>query len=323
MSVHTHSANAEVRPGPSNTRQVEESFVADIRRRFRKLRGLVRQTVSYENDALGLSANADPRERFDFESRETLTLAFIRWLRNAIQEEVLEPASPVDVQEGRHWITQYIRKSYLNGVNQATGLLLQQGVSIDNIPDSDIPTRPIHAQTLRDLYQRTYGNLQDISEDAVPQIREVLTTGFSEGVGPKEMARRLTKELRNIQKTRAEALARTETINAHAQSAIRTYEQAGVNVVSHVRWDSASDDRVCPFCDRLDGVAITLDEAKTEAVSWAVEPDWKPQTWRLAPPAHPQCRCVLKPAVGAAELKTPLSERIRDEFDRATVLSGS
>jgi len=95
MSVHTHSANAEVRPGPSNTRQVEESFVADIRRRFRKLRGLVRQTVSYENDALGLSANADPRERFDFESRETLTLAFIRWLRNAVKEEVLEPASPV------------------------------------------------------------------------------------------------------------------------------------------------------------------------------------------------------------------------------------
>lgn len=314
------TTNAEKRPGPNNARNVEQAFVAEIQRRFRKLRGLVRATVSYENDALNLSTNADPRERFSFESRQELTFKFVQWLRDTINDELLEPVSPVGAQEGQHWTSQFIRQAYIQGVNQGTGLLLQQGVSIDNIPDDEIPTRPIHAQTLRDLYQRVYSNLESITDDMVPQVRETLTEGFAEGHNPRKMARELTSEIRDLQRNRAETLARTETINSHAQASLRQYRQAGVNVVNHVKWNTANDDRVCPFCETLEGVAISLDEAENAAVSWSEQPDWKNQTWRLAPPAHPQCRCVMRPAVGADELTTPLSERIQEKFSRATVL---
>jgi len=128
------------------------------------------------------------------------------------------------------------------------------------------------------------------------------------------MATELTSELRDLQKSRAETIARSETMNAHSSAAIRQYEEAGATVVSHSRWDAANDARTCPFCDRLDGVEITLDEAKSGVVNWAVEESWTPQPWRLKPPAHPNCRCVLKPVIGGDEPQTPLSERIRDEF---------
>jgi SPP1 gp7 family putative phage head morphogenesis protein len=315
MSTHTHKLTAN-RTGPNNAGQVEDGFVNEIRRRFRTLRGLIRRTVGYENDALNLSSNADEREAFDFPSRTGKREAFMVWLRDAIQDEILEPINPINVEDGQHWTAQYIREAFVRGVNQSTGLLFQQGVSIENIPDENITQRPIFARTLRNLYQRTYSNLKSVTDDMAPQVRETLTEGFAEGHNPKRMARELTKEVRNIQKPRAETLARSETINAHSSAALDNYERAGVNTVSHVRWSAADDPRTCPFCRRLDGTNLTLDEMRTGSVQW------RGQIWRLQPPAHPNGRCVPKPTIGADRLTSTLQERLDENFTGLTVLSG-
>lgn len=319
MSCYTHNTTANARQapnGPNNAHGIEQDFVDEIKQRFRRLRGLIRRTVGYKNDALALSSNADEREAFDFPTDQTKIAAFIRWLKNAVREEILEPANPSDVEAGQHWTLVYIREAFRAGVNQSTGLLFQQGASVENIPNDGILSRPFFQRDLQDLYTRTYSNLESITEDIAPVVRETLTEGFARGWNPKKMARELTSEVRSIERTRAETLARSETINAHSSATLRNYERAGVDVVGHATWKDASDTDVCAFCRRLDGVALSLEEARTGAV------EWRGQVYRLQPPAHPNGRCTLLPSVGADPPTSSLSERLDASFEGVTVLPG-
>lgn len=313
---HAHNKSTAVhtnRQTQTNVDHIEQRFVNEVERRFRNLRGLIRRTVGYKNDALRLGPNksdrstpfenADERERFDFPTRAGITRAFLQWLRDAIQEEILEPVGVDDIENGKHWTATYIRSAYINGVNQAVGLLLQQGVGIENLPNDEITQRPIHAKSLKDLFQRTYGNLESITEDMVPVVRETLTEGYAKGWNPRKMANRLTNEIRDIQHVRAETLARTETINAHSTAMLDTYDRGGVDVVIH-RWSAADDDRTCAFCNRLDGNLLTTDEVRGDVVGF------RGQVYRLQPPAHPNGRCVLMPQVGADPPDTPFEERV-------------
>jgi SPP1 gp7 family putative phage head morphogenesis protein len=283
-----------------------------MRRRWRRVRGLIRRTVGYENDALGLRANAEEREAFDFPTDRGKVEQFVRWLREVLRDEVLEPLPTEDVREGRHWTSPYIRSAVRRGANQATGLLFQQGASVENIPDDELLTRPIYERTLRQLYTRAFENLQSVTEEAAPQVRETLTQGLAEGWNPREMARELTTEARTIQRTQAETLARTETIHAHSESTLTTYERAGVDVVSHGEWQATQDDDTCAFCRRLSGAALTMDEMRSGAV------EWRGQVYRLSPPSHPNGRCVILPSVGGEAPTSPLAERVP-----GTVLSGA
>ena len=321
MSTQHHkssgwSQNLTQETDPTHTLEVRQNFLREIRSRFNTVRGLIRQTVGYENDAFNLSTNQEPTERYDFPTDKEKTDAFINDLRTWIREEILEPVSFVDKREGNHWTSRFVLAAYLQGHNQAVGLLQQEGVSITPKDANELLRRPTDLNALRDLYTRTYENLNDITEDMADEIRTELTRGFAEGENPRKIADRLTKKVRDIQHTRAETLARTEVINSHAQSQLNTYESVGVDVVGHSYWKDADDSRVCPFCSRLDGTPIKLSEARSATVDWAVEEGWQPQTWRLIPPAHPQCRCTLIPAVGAdpTELAS-LEDRMQEAFD--------
>jgi SPP1 gp7 family putative phage head morphogenesis protein len=308
MAATTPTAN---RQGRATSTVVEEQFLKEVRRRFRRVRGLVRRTVGYENDAFGLRANADEREAFDFPTDRGKLEQFVRWLRQALRDEVLEPIDRDAVPEGEHWTAAYIRSAVVRGVNQSTGLLFQEGASVENIPNEEIVRRPIFAQTLRDLYTRVYENLESVTEEAAPQVRETVTEGFAKGWNPKKMARELTSEIRTIQRTRAETLARTETIEAHSEATLRNYERAGVNTVSHGEW-SIGGANICPFCRRLNGAELTLEEMATGAV------EWRGQVYRLKPPAHPNGKCVILPAIGGSPPTSPLADRVP-----GTVLSGA
>jgi SPP1 gp7 family putative phage head morphogenesis protein len=300
------TANATASGDPTNTRQFREAFIDELRRRLERMRDLVRRTVGTENDALSLSANADPAEAFEFDSDAGRIEQFYRWFRQAIRDEVLEPVTRPE--DGAHWTAEFVRRAYLIGWNQATGRLFQQGASIDNPDDEDVLNLPIPQAQLRQLYTRTFENLEGITTDAADRLREELTVGLDRGENPRKIARRLTGELDSITRTRTDVLARTEIINSHSTAALDRYEDAGVDVVSHGEWTTAGDDRVCPICEALEGRAFTIAEMRDtsfemEGVSFAV---------RLRPPAHPNGRCTILPAVGADPPATPLQDRLPD-----------
>ncbi len=288
---------------PTNTEQIRERFIREVRRRFKRLRGRVREAVGYEDDVLHLSegsrlADADDVERFPTDSGKTR--AFIKWLREKLDADILEPATRKEVQNGEHWTAPYIRAATGRAWQNATDRLQEKGVSVSEEAIEDVFRAGVPRRQLRKLYTRVYENLESVTTEAAPQVREILTQSLAEGVNPREAARRLTKEIRTIQHTRAEVLARTETIRSYSEMTVTRYEQAGVETVQHGEWTDSSDSRVCPICERLDGREIPIGDVREETFTFEPDddqPDHLGGEYPLLPPAHPNGRCTLLPII--------------------------
>lgn len=304
------SANAR---DPSNTKGLRVDLLKEIRRRSTALKTRIRQKIGYENDALHLMEDApgglltsNEKDRFEFTTRQELIRKFVRWLRARINDEILEPATTQEVRGGEHWLARYIRPAAGRGYKTATGRLMQKGVSVENRDLAVVFNLPVHRRQLQQLYTRAYGNLTDITDDLADEIRDELTQGLADGDNPRDMARRLNERVSTIQKTRAETLARTEIIHSHTQEAITRYRDAGDDIgLRHTGRMTARDLDVCAFCRRTSDAVYTLDEFQSTVVLF------RGQTYRLAPPSHPNGRCSPVPEIGVdAGSLSPLSERV-------------
>lgn len=110
-------------------------------------------------------------------------------------------------------------------------------------------------------------------------------------VAERQRDRYATKLLR----VRAENIARTEAIKSANMGQQLLWEQAAAeglldpDAMRRV-WIATPDGRVCPRCESLDGVTVTLFGEFTEAEETA--PKSGPVT-TLTPALHPSCRCAL------------------------------
>jgi len=326
--AHAHARNTSLRNDPSKTLPIRRQFVRDIAQRFRNIRGVVRTTVGYENDAFGLTANEnplDPIEAYDFPTDGAKINAFVEDLKRWIRNHVIAPPPPgvmsqlrsastvaelqAAIEDFDHWTKDYITRAYIKSSNVAGGRLMQEGVSTSNLGRDALLETRTSLRTLAKLYARTFENLRNIGDEAAETLRQELTKGFARGENPKKIANRLTDELRDLQKTRAETLARTEVMNAAGDAALDRYEREGVELVGHGEWLTAMDADVCPFCRRLSGEIFRIDEFRaTRAVQF------RGQVFRLDFPAHPNGRCHPTPVIGDPGDLTPLSERVPGEL---------
>lgn len=304
---------------PNNVYPIEEAFIKEVLSRFENVRGVVRRTVGYENDALQLSqdaqrptdsrelfSNADPREIFDFPTTAGKKREFIRQLKEWLLEEVLEITDPVAIKDGQHWTAEYIRNAYVQGIQTAQGRLMQEGLSLTPSSADEILGRPVNIQALQSLYTRAFENLRGITDDMADDVRTTLSRGFVEGWHPRKMADELTSEMRDMERTRAVTLARTETINAATNAQLNEYEDFGVEGVAHVGRMDAGDERVCPFCRGIDDVLFTTQEFQNKVVRWGS------QVMRLGIPSHPNGRCTVMPRPGIQDGLPPLADRLPD-----------
>jgi SPP1 gp7 family putative phage head morphogenesis protein len=289
---------------------------------MRSIRGLIREAVGYENDVFGLAqensqnrigdddtADSDP-DVFRFQSRDKNISQFMSWFLERLREGFFEPADIRAVENGEHWTGELLRLAYAQGWRQARNRLRQEGVSVGSLPGSDdenqglimaLGTMPAPRRSLETIYRRTYQNLQSIESDMTEVVRAELLTGLRDGVNPRAMARNLTDEIESLQKTRAEMLARTETMNAYTEATLDRYREAGVSAVTQVERADASDSRVCPICERLDGRITPMSEIETATFTFEPGEDDQPSLageYAVAPPSHPGCRCALKPVIG-------------------------
>lgn len=290
---------------------LREEFVRAIRRRFRRLRGEIRRWVGYETDIFGLSEGGSaptPAELPDdapdvhrFATDEAKASAFALWFQRRVQSEIVEEMRTDRVENGDHWTAEFIRAAYGRAWQQARSRLRVEGVDVgDDVSIEATFDLPVARRALETLYTRTYENLESIPEDAGPQVRETLLEGLDAGHNPRKMARELTNEVRTVQHTQAEVLARTEVMNAYSEATLDRYERAGVDVVSHGEWSDADDGRVCPICETLDGREIRIGEMRTGTFEFEPsedDPDHLAGEYPLKPPAHPQGRCTIIPQV--------------------------
>lgn len=296
------TAHAAALAQPSGTEAIEEDFLAAVERRARTVRGLVRRTVGYENDALGLTdaSLADEREDFETSSRSGLVRRFAAWFREALRDELLEPTRLDAVADGDHWTSEYIRRAYLTSWAQAGGRLRADGAGVEKIEPEAAIQLPVAKRQLRQLYRRTYENLEDISDAMAQTVREELTRGLARGENPRQMASRLNGEIEDLTNTRLRTLARTETINSHTTATLDRYDRAGVDTVRHGEFTDADDERVCPICSALDGEEYPISEFRSGTFTFEPsddDPGYLAGEYRLAPPTHPNCRCSILPVL--------------------------
>lgn len=272
---HSHVATLQSRRNePTSTATLRDRYEADLYKRFRSIKGLVRETV-HENDALRLSATlARPRSDFGFDDNAAKEAAFLQWLEGALDDEVLEPMDRVDAIDGRHYTAEYVRASSHQGAEYANRQLADAGLDLTEDQLESSFARGVHRDKLEELYLRNYAALEGIADAVDTEIARVLSEGVAAGRNPVDMARDLNDRVEGIGITRARTMARTETMNAHHSHAQVRYEDAGVEEFDVLTYEP------CEQCqDLAAGAPYPIEEIGD----------------RL--PLHPNCMCAPSPVV--------------------------
>lgn len=288
----------DARRDPTGTRGTTSRFEADLLRRFRRIKALVRESL-VQNDALGLnngpklnvsrdplaafmvSDAALPAGRFAFTTSKDKVDGFMAWLKQQEAEGVLGivEGTPVARAADRAWTNTYVASAYQKGLEDAGAKLRQAGADVQQSWIENAFNRPIHADRAGLIFTRTFTELRGITESMDQRISRVLAEGIANGRNPLAIARDINQSVDRIGITRARTLARTEVINAHATATLNGYEEAGIHGVEvEAEWLTAANP--CRVCVALKaGGPYTLDQA------------------RGLIPAHPNCRCAWAPKV--------------------------
>jgi hypothetical protein len=145
---------------------------------------------------------------------------------------------------------------------------------------------------------------EEVNAVTEKKVREVLITGFNEGMTVAEIATEIDILFAGFEATRALTIARTEMARAANIGAVSAYKQSGV--VYGKEWLTAQDEKVCFWCRNMDRKVASLNENFLnvgEAVTFL--DDGKPRSLRnnyldvIAPPIHVACRCTILPVLSS------------------------
>lgn len=134
-------------------------------------------------------------------------------------------------------------------------------------------------QKVQLLVGRTFDELENITSDMSTRMGRVLADGLTRGEGPLSIADDLVEQV-GLAQSRAETVARTEIIRAHAEGQLDAMERLGVDEVGvEVEFATADDSAVCAECASMAGDIYSIEDAHGLI------------------PVHPRCRCAFMPKV--------------------------
>lgn len=107
------------------------------------------------------------------------------------------------------------------------------------------------AKLEKDTFNASQKTLTRVDKD----INNILVDSYREGVGYKEVGRRLTKKFNQLQTFEAERIARTETHSAHELGTMQAFEDLDVE---YLQWDAHLDNRVRETHEEINGEIIPL-----------------------------------------------------------------
>lgn len=303
LAIAEPARNRDAPAGPTRTKTIQRDYAAEMYKRFRRVKGLVRQTVE-RNDAFGLRGDdagagdggptafarldSTPTSDYTFPTTGEKVDAFLDDLARWEDDEILEVRRRVGgrVAEREAWQDIYVRRSYAKGAEWADARMREQGIAV---PQGATPetlfNAPVHADALGVLRTRNFRELEGITDAVDQEVSRVLSRGFAEGWNPRKMASAINDRVEKVGLTRARTLARTEVINAHSTATLNRYEEVlgpDAEVTGQAEFSTAGDNDVCTICLGLEGETFTLDEA------------------RGIIPVHPNCRCAWLPVVDSS-----------------------
>lgn len=237
---------------------------------------------------------------FSFATSSDKVLAFQRWLSQQMQSFI---TGRTQEDLWRMYAEAGYRKGAGRAFDDAKGVLKGQKAldyysgTKDEFLRSSF-ANPVSVEKVKLLAGRSFDDLENITADMSTRMSRVLTDGLVQGQSPREVARALNKAV-DIGSKRALDIAATECIRCHAEGQLDALERLGVEQVgAAVEWGDAGDEKVCERCSTLNGITLTIKEARGKI------------------PLHVRCRCAWLPADIAD--KTPKGER-EQKFDKAGV----
>jgi hypothetical protein len=282
------ATNAILKTDPTRTTTLRAKFVADVERRFKKLKSDIRTSI-ITNDCFGIQpevvALSPVRPKaYEFKRTADKIDAFMLWLEEQEAAGVLEIIRKPGGLRGMYeaWSDTYIYSAYAKGIRRSRGELKKAGYDVTSIDDvrrgvAGIMNQPFHADRLAVLYTRTFDDLKSVTQVMNASIRRQiadglttgLTRGLAEGRSPIVIARHLYKDVANhvdkIGRVRCRMIARTEIVRAHHLATIQEYRQADADMEVGVKAEFSTSGlpTVCPICiDLEDGGPYSLDVAE-------------------------------------------------------------
>lgn len=228
---------------------------------------LVPSPLSLSPQAEGLwakrgTANVVTNARWKFQSSAEQVKAFQAWLRSQV-------SSLIKVPDDKLW-DMYAAAGFRKGAGRAFDdvrrvpagrqtLDFYRGTREEFLRSSF--GRPESVEKIKLLAGRSFDDLDGVTSQMSTAMSRTLTDGLVRGMNPNDIARELDQNL-DLGRSRAETIARTEIIRAHAEGQLTAMKELGVEEVGvAVEWSTAGDDRVCKLCEPLEGMILKLDEA--------------------------------------------------------------
>jgi SPP1 gp7 family putative phage head morphogenesis protein len=199
--------------------------------------------------------------------------------------ELAAPTVGIDLEWLRVWLDKTIEEVVIKPSHKAQGEIVKtaykQGVVWADTNLSALTTGakltpgPIDWRALDVLRARNTSLMTKLGADLNAGIIEGLTEGLMQGESIPHLAKRIQNAVQAIGRTRAETIARTETMYAVNEGSKIRYAQAGV---SKIRVLVGLDERTCDECEPLHGNVYEIGS--------------EPQL-----PKHPRCRCCYSPVI--------------------------
>lgn len=236
--------------------------------------------------------------RWKFSSDPAKVMAFRGWLRKQLDIHIRGKS------DEELW-TRYVQQGLQRGAGRTfDDYSRRRGGDFGKSPDFYAGTKqeflrssfaqPVAIEKAQLLAQRSFTELEGVTDVMDKRMTRTLTDGLVEGKSPRQIAADLNRDVDGIGRARAETIARTELIRAHAEGQLLAMEKLGVKEVGvQVEWLTAGDDRVCPDCSDMEGSIFSIDDAKGMI------------------PMHPGCRCAFIPVIPEDE-----DEEVKDAEDQ-------
>jgi len=287
---------------PTRTSTLRRRYEREMRKRFREIARAIWQSI-VEEDVLGItdpvvavpqaapmiraSARAKPKTKtpgraaFKFDRDPKKVSRFMDFIKQANRSGIIgiQRGAPVSQAADLSWQNIYLRSAYQKGLANAGRNLKGQGVEVSDEWLDSAFFRPMHADRAGIIFTRAFSELEGVTATMEQRMSRTLARAITEGIGARATAKRLIDDV-GFGERRAEMIARTETISAHAEASLNAYDEAELEGVQvEAEFITAQDDQVCPKCEELAGKTYPMDQARSII------------------PVHPNCRCAWLPVV--------------------------
>lgn len=299
------------RTDPTQTGVIRRGYARELGRRLTALAREVRHLLMVEQ-ALGppRSGRLQLNQRWAFDSDPQKIDQFNRWVRARLRKELVE----LDDPNAEHWAQKFIRHSYEKGLTRAytdvQKIAKRRGTTLLDQTQSNFLRRLYGDRktfdALQVLFSRNLSLLEGVSDDMAHKLTQILAEGLLNRRSTATIARAITKQFKSLSAGRAQTLVNTEITHAHATAQLAAFERLGVKRLGVMaEWVTAQDEKVCPQCRPLQGIVVSLSQARGMI------------------PRHPNCRCAWVPAelgqdrpqqkTGRQEIRAAIGKSLRAE----------